>query len=231
MMRPKPSYEGSGMNGDGPTKELLKAEFDRLKAEQTQRIGFRDNMIFVQFAAVGAITSWVFTNLERPTSIYALFIIPWVCVALGWTYVVNDHMISRIGRYFRWVMEPRARKLTNLDVIELSEKDSSGKPIVIDEVFGWEPFHRVDSGRWSRKRIQLAVDELTFFLPGLVALCAFWFLYCGRVHYSTDPSQPIGLIILCSTVELLLLCGLAWVLWVYADLDSTKDTVADASHV
>jgi hypothetical protein len=28
-------------------RELLKAEFDRLKAEQTQRIGFRDNMIFV----------------------------------------------------------------------------------------------------------------------------------------------------------------------------------------
>jgi hypothetical protein len=212
------------MNGDGSTKELLKAEFDRLKAEQTQRIGFRDNMIFVQFAAIGAITSWVFTNLEKPTSIYALFIIPWVCVALGWTYVVNDHMISRIGRYFRWVMEPRARKLARFDAIELTEKDSLGQPLIIDEVFGWEPFHRIDSRRWSRKRIQLLIDELTFFLPGLVALSAFWFFFCARLHNSAAASQPTGLIILMSAVELLLLCGLACVIWLYADLGSSKDT-------
>jgi hypothetical protein len=210
------------------TRELLKAEFDRLKAEQTQRIGFRDNMIFVQFAAIGAVSSWVFANLDKPASIYALLLIPWVCVALGWTYVVNDHMISRIGRYFRWVMDQRARTLAQFDPIELTEKDDSGKTIVISEAFGWEPFHRVDSRRRSRKRIQLAIDELTFFLPGLAALVSFWILWCSKLP-TTDKSLLSVLALITSVVELILLCGLAWLIWVYTDMGSTKDTAAPES--
>ena len=35
--------------------ELLKAEYERIKSEQAQRIGFRDNMLFVYLAAVGAV--------------------------------------------------------------------------------------------------------------------------------------------------------------------------------
>lgn len=204
-------------------RELLKAEFDRLKAEQTQRIGFRDNMIFVQFAAIGAVTSWVFANVDKSTSTYALLIIPWVCVALGWTYVVNDHMISRIGRYFRWVMEPRAQRLSDFEPIEITERDDSGKPIIISEVFGWEPFHRVDSRRASRKKIQLAVDELTFFLPGLVAVVGFWILRCGNLQHTERPLLTV-LLIITTLLELLLLFALAWVIWVYADMGSTKDT-------
>ncbi|WP_187329296.1 hypothetical protein [Halomicronema hongdechloris] len=32
--------------------------------------------------------------MSDPTHYYALLVIPWVCLILGWTYVVNDEKIS-----------------------------------------------------------------------------------------------------------------------------------------
>jgi addiction module antidote-like protein len=45
-------------------RELLTVEYDRLKSEQIQRIGFRDNLLFVHLAATGAIASWALTNVN-----------------------------------------------------------------------------------------------------------------------------------------------------------------------
>jgi hypothetical protein len=201
------------VSDDQAAKELLKAEFERLKAEQAQRIGFRDNMVFVQFVAVGAITSFVVKYLTTAHAVLALLIIPWVCVVLGWTYVVNDHMISRIGRYIRRVMDPRARELASLKQIEVTEDDGTTENI--PQLFGWEPFHRIDMRRVSRKKVQWLIDELTFFVPGVAAIAGFWLLLYFR-HTGNECWQLICLILL-SVIEFAALAYLCYAIGIYAD--------------
>lgn len=163
--------------------ELLKAEYERIKSEQAQRIGFRDNMLFVYLAAVGAVVGWVFTSLNpapptprSPYAVYALLAIPWVSIVLGWTYVVNDHLISRAGKYVTQVLSPRAEKLSQvpLQMIEVTERD--GKVFEIREFFGWEPYHKTDRRRKTRKAVQCLVDVATFIAPSVMAIVGFFYL-------------------------------------------------------
>jgi hypothetical protein len=115
------------MSADEMPKEFLGVEYDKLKSEQAQRIGFRDNMLFVHLAAVGSVASWVLTNLDKPNVVYALLVIPWICLILGWTYTVNDHAVSRIGKYIRLVVDKRASKIVGLEPVEVIE--NSGEKI------------------------------------------------------------------------------------------------------
>ncbi len=71
-------------------------EYSALKEEQKSRIGFRDNLLYVNLAAVGAIFSFA---LNKPDNKYALLVLPLVSVILGWTYLVNDQKNSAIGQY------------------------------------------------------------------------------------------------------------------------------------
>jgi hypothetical protein len=134
--------------------ELLKLEYDRLKQEQVQRIGFRDNLIYVSLAVSGVIFSYAFAKASHS---YALLIVPFALGVLGWVYLVNDEKISAIGRYIRVHLS-----------VQLSSSMGGG------DVFQWEKFHRQDSDRVWRKRTQTSVDLLTFCAPGLLALIAFW---------------------------------------------------------
>ena len=161
-------------------KDFLVIEYDKIKAEQAQRIGFRDNLIFVHLAAVGAVASWVLTNKGTPNAIYALLVIPWVCLILGWTYVVNDNHISRIGKYVRTVLSRRATNLTQLGPVEIIEGD--GKKFGIADVFGWEGFHRIDRRRIPRKIVQCFIDEVTFFLPGVISLLSYGYLISWKIN-------------------------------------------------
>ncbi len=61
-------------------------------------IGFRDNLLYVTLIAFGGIISYAMTAQSH---YYAFLILPWVCIILGWTYVVNDEKISAIGKYIR----------------------------------------------------------------------------------------------------------------------------------
>lgn len=132
-------------------------EYQKLKDEQIQRIGFRDNMIYTNLIAVGAVGAFAVTSAGN---MQALFIIPWICLVLGWTYLVNDEKVSSIGKYIRGSLDKRIRTLIN-----------SSDPVL----FGWEIAHRSDTHRLERKYFQLLVDGLTFVASGLAAIAAYWF--------------------------------------------------------
>ncbi len=130
--------------------EVYLHEYEKLKEEQTQRIGFRDNMLYVTLGVFGGILSFA---LSGKTNYYALLVIPWVCLILGWTYLVNDEKISAIGRYIRYTLVDKVQELTgNAD---------------IESIFGWEIAHRSDTRRLRRKIEQLVIDEITFVLSGI----------------------------------------------------------------
>ncbi|MGR3278929.1 hypothetical protein ACSYAD_28100 [Acaryochloris marina NIES-2412] len=171
--------------------EVLLKEYEQLKSEQAQRIGFRDNLLYVTLGVLGGVVSFSVTN---PSNYYALLVIPWVCLILGWTYVVNDEKISSIGRYIRC-------KLVN----RIMEHTGYKAP---DTLFGWEITHREDQHRRRRKIQQLIVDEITFVLSGTISLAVFWKLV---------PNVSLAIYLL-SGFELLLLLILGCEIFIYADL-------------
>lgn len=170
---------------------VLLAEYDKLKSEQAQRIGFRDNLLYVTLGLFGTVVSFAVSD---PANYYALLVVPWICLILGWTYIVNDEKISAIGRYIRYKLVDKVKENTGYDDLET--------------LFGWEIAHRDDRHRKRRKIQQWIVDEITFVVSGLIALGAFWFLV---------PNPPFEVTIL-AWVELLLLIVLGVETFVYADL-------------
>ncbi|WP_199565364.1 hypothetical protein [Spongiactinospora rosea] len=133
-----------------PVATLLLAEYSALKAEQAARIGHRDQLVYAMLTAVAAIAT-VAVSAARAE---LLLVLPLASVAIGWTFLVNDHMITAIGRYLRDDLGPH---------LALAAGDA-------DAVLGWEFDHIADRRRRSRKRYQLAVDLSVFCLPPLVAL-------------------------------------------------------------
>jgi hypothetical protein len=167
------------------------AEYDKLKTEQGQRIGFRDNLLYVTLGLFGVIIP---TAISNPTNYYALLVIPWICLILGWTYLINDEKISAIGRYIRLTLVEKIKEKTGHTDIE--------------SLFGWEIAHRSDTRRSRRKIEQLVIDELTFVISGIIALVTFFLLL---------PKAAIAIYIL-GGFEALLLLVLGWEIIVYADL-------------
>jgi hypothetical protein len=174
------------------TITILLEEFKTLKAEQSKRIGFRDNLLYVTLGLFGAITSFAITSNKGH---YAFLVIPWICLVMGWTYLVNDEKISAIGRYIRDILDDRICTLM-------------GGAADDQHLFGWEKIHRDDKERKSRKRLQLLIDEITFVFSGLVALLIFWLPV-------TQTSIPL---IILSVMEVLLLIGLGIKIAIYADI-------------
>jgi len=171
--------------------EIFFKEYDKLKSEQAQRIGFRDNLLYVTLGLLGTVVSFAVSN---PSNYYAFLVIPWVCLILGWTYLVNDEKISAIGKYIRLTLVERVQEKTGYTDLE--------------SLFGWEIAHRSDPRRMRRKVQQLIVDEITFVVSGMIALVAFWFLV---------PKPPLEVTLL-SWVEFLLLIVLGVETFIYADL-------------
>lgn len=179
------------MSDKDPILEIFFKEYDKLKSEQAQRIGFRDNLLYVTLALFSTVIPFALSN---PTNYYALLVIPWVCLILGWTYIVNDQKISAIGHYIRYKLVDKVKEQTGYSDLET--------------LFGWEIAHRNDPRRKRRKIQQLMIDEITFVVSGLVALVAFWYLV---------PNRPIGVTLL-SWIEWLLLIALGVETLIYADL-------------
>jgi len=203
---------------------LLLAEYERVKSEQAQRIGFRDNMLFVHLASTGAVASWVLSNASSTHARFALLVIPWICIVLGWTYIVNDQHISRIGVYTREILERRARALLQtVTSIEVTEADA--KIFVIAELFGWETFHRTDANRTHRKKTQLIVDLLTFCVPGGLAIGVFGLLEhaAGSNASGVADQLPMAAIATVVCVECAALVFLAAVIYSYSDLSRGRD--------
>ena len=171
--------------------EIYFKEYDKLKSEQTQRIGFRDNLLYVTLGLFGTIIALAVSN---QANYYALLVIPWVCLILGWTYLVNDEKITAIGRYIRYTLTEKVKEQTGHTDIE--------------SIFGWETAHRSDNRRKRRKIEQLIIDEITFVLSGIVALISFWLLV---------SNAPLAINIL-GVIEMLLLFILGVEIVIYADL-------------
>ncbi len=172
--------------------EIALHEYDKLKLEQIRRIGFRDNLLYVCFGVYGALFFYAISgDTNHPNHHhYALLVQPWVCLVLGWTYLVNDEKISAIGQYIR---------------LTLSEKISARSG---EEVFGWETEHRDDWLRVPRKYSQLFIDEMTFCGSGWLALMGFWLL---------ELKTPL-LAMIFTVIEAVLLLVLAAWIWRYADV-------------
>lgn len=171
--------------------EIFFKEYDKLKSEQTQRIGFRDNLLYVTLGLFVTVVSFAVSN---PSNYYALLVVPWVCLILGWTYVVNDEKISAIGRYIR------------LNLVEKIKEQTGHTDI--ESIFGWEIVHRSDRRRKRRKIEQLIIDEITFVFSGVIALVAFLFL---------GTQFPVTIHILW-WADLILLLILGVEIVIYADL-------------
>lgn len=139
-------------------------EFEALKAEQVQRIGFRDNMLYVTLVVVGAIAAYALEGGQNDTlpglRRHALLVVPWICVVLGWTSVMNDEKITAIGDYIK--------KPGGLG-------DALHATLGCDRaaLFRWEDDHRSDDYRRLRKLFQLAVDLTTFVASGAAAMYVF----------------------------------------------------------
>lgn len=133
---------------------VLMLEYQQLKEEQRLRIGIRDHLIYATLGVLAMAVGGV-VQLDSPK---LLLLTPPACVALGWTYLVNDNRITAIGRHVQTVIGPQLAQLIN-----------AGIP-----VFGWEAAHRNDDWQRARKRGQLAVDVLIFCTPALVALVIAW---------------------------------------------------------
>src|SRR5579871_4940077 len=142
--------------------EIYKAEYDRLKAEQTQRIQFRDNLLMAHLTVVGAVIGFIVANSANPLIAYAYLIIPWTSSIIGWTYLNNDILISNIRDYLRDELSP---------ILVKNHR--------VAHPFGWE--HQIGSKRlWHlRKAAQLFMDATTFSFPAISALV--------RLHYVTPP--------------------------------------------
>jgi Ca2+/Na+ antiporter len=179
------------MNDKNLILEILLKEYESLKSEQTQRIGFRDNLLYVTLGLFGVLVPFAMSN---STNYQALLVIPWVCLVMGWTYLVNDEKISAIGRYIRLTLVEKVKARSGYDDLE--------------SLFGWEIAHRSDTRRSRRKIQQLVVDEISFVASGIVALVAFWWLV-------PNPEKIVSGL---AVAELILLLILGWEIIVYADL-------------
>lgn len=135
---------GTGQEDQQGPDELALAEYRQIKSEQVARIGFRDNLMYVTLVAIAG----TLTITHSAHSRGYLLLVPAVSFVLGWTYLVNDHMITAIGRYVREHPALSAMR--------------------------WETSHLAGKRRASRKAIQLAVDLAAFCGSAVTALIAFW---------------------------------------------------------
>jgi hypothetical protein len=126
------------------------AEYTSLKLEQTARIGFRDNLLYVTLAVVGALCAWA---LAAPGHRSALLLVPWACFILGWTFVRNDAKVTSIGHYIR---------------DELTPGLGDAAPL-----FGWEAYRQKVRWRYFRKLQQVVVSLMAFCVSSVMALLLY----------------------------------------------------------
>lgn len=159
-------------------------EYEKLKDEQSRRLGFRDNLVYLALGAFGAQFAFILGSSGNRTLWELLLVLPIINLALGWTYLRNDVKVSEIGDYISGHLIPCVRTLTNPDA----------------PIFAWETFHRT-SDLWRRHKLfQLLSDLLVFVVTGLAVLGVF------ALRSPLKSTLTYSIVI----VEVVLLLGLAW---------------------
>jgi hypothetical protein len=174
---------------------FLIKEYEKLKDEQHKRIEFRDHMIYLTLAAIGTVFSFA---LEKPDLNIALLVLPFLCIVLGWTYLVNDEKISAIGNYVRTCLVPKLTEHNPEDKLPISGH--------------WEDFLKKDKSRRQRKWFQLFIDLSIYCFSGAISIISFYKLH-GNINLY---------FILVSIAEGLLLLLLTYQFIKYADLSKSK---------
>lgn len=173
--------------------EFLLVEYDKLKDEQHKRIEFRDHMIYLTLAGIGAVFSFA---LEKPALDIAFLVLPFMCIVLGWTYLANDEKISSIGNYIKGHLLPTLQKS--------DDTNSSIK--------NWEQFLKMDKKRNQRKFIQLIIDISVFCISGIVSVICFIALHSTVQWYH----------IILTTIEIIFLLYLSYQFKTYADINRKR---------
>ncbi|WP_417384158.1 hypothetical protein [Gimesia sp.] len=136
--------------------ESLSREYQALKSEQSARIGFRDNLLYVTLGSLGALLGYSFFSLEQlevnADRALALLAGPWITIILGWTYCINDRVITQIARYVELNLKQKMQQIEGLDRCA---------------PFEWEILHRTDENRFARKLMQLIIDLFAFPIAGV----------------------------------------------------------------
>lgn len=136
--------------------DAAEKEYEALKQEQIARIGFRDNLISVNLAACGALLAFgISGDQDAQITSASLLVLPWVSTVFGWTYLMNDRIITGIGRYIR----------EELVTGQTSNTTSSS--------FRWENRHQNERTRKYRKLAQLFIDTVAFVGPALIGILLF----------------------------------------------------------
>ena len=178
---------------------ILLEEYKALKSEQLERIKTRDMLLYISLSIFGAIFSYVLFGENSNEKSIVLLAIPTVSFILGWTYVVNDEKISHIGKYIRLELTPKIKKLVETtDHKELS-------------IFNWENYHRDDSKRIWRKRLQVFVDLVTFVIPPVTSVVIYFFIL--------KPDDSTTLLTFLTYWDMFLL---GWTIWFVAYFDHSE---------
>jgi len=181
----------TGLDTDAALVEVLKLEYQALKTEQTQRITTRDNLIYPLLAVIGGIA----VGILQAGAVDLLLVLPPACAVFGWKHLDTDRAILAARRYIEHRLAPRLKNLTR------------------NYVLGWEVYHRTDRRRRQRKTIQLAVDMLTFVVPGALALA----LWAPSGDHSVWAWAGFY-------VDLVVVCVLEWQMLVHANLRPEETT-------
>lgn len=131
-------------------REVLLAEYAKLKDEQLKRISDRDNMVYATFTVLAAVAAAAFT-----AKIPALLLAAQpAMMVFGWKYLATDIKVTEIGAYIRRELAPRL---------------GGG-------AFGWELDAEDPRARRLRKTAQLTADLMAFPLAGaaLALTAAIW---------------------------------------------------------
>ena len=176
--------------GTGTRIDLLRDEIKTLKDEQRDRIKQRDSLIYSVIVAVAAVAGGT-----RLAGAAVPLLLPPVTLLLGWTYLINDQMVSAIGRHLRTQLAPRLAALAGTEVLL------------------WENIRLLDRRYRQRKTIQLIVDLIAFVVPALVAVVWYW---------THAPANPALLAV--SVVETIAALIAAWQITSYAERRISSDT-------
>ena len=119
-------------------------EFEALKAEQRDRIKFRDNLFFASFVFYGALAGYAIL----PTSpVDAWLLLGFVSGLAGHLYLENEVKISGTRDFLK---------------------------VTYSQNLKWEPHIDTEPNRWLRKFFQMAVDLLAFGAPAVFCTITFW---------------------------------------------------------
>ncbi|MEV8374639.1 hypothetical protein AB0P21_18000 [Kribbella sp. NPDC056861] len=118
-------------------EEIELAEYSALRTEIERRAGIQWNVFALQITSAGAITSLAVSNASN---FVLLLIVPLSSYMLGSRYILHDHHIKLIQRYFRESLSPRLSDRLQWDTWKSTasaDSEADGR----DRVTRWNPFH------------------------------------------------------------------------------------------